>query len=825
MSSLFNLASATVGGGHQARSGGYRMQRSVRLRSSASAYFNRTPASATNRRTWTLSFWAKKNNPSIGANQHAVMGAGASTYDSIGFYSDSFQVFFNNGSSAELLTTQVFRDPSSWYHFVVAVDTTQATSSNRIKLYVNGSQITAFGTSTYPSQNYDTQFNTAEAHRIGTNTIATTRNFDGYLTEVNFIDGQALTPSSFGETNPYTGVWRPKRYTGTYGTNGFYLNFSDNSAATAAAIGKDYSGNGNDWTPNNISVTAGVTYDSMLDVPTPWADGGNGRGNYAVMSPVGASGGVTMSNGNLRASVAQKAAPRYIATSSIAFTGVVYAEVTVTPGGGPNPSPAIGIKNAAYKSSDGSGTTAGQFAYQFRDSSTPDILKDENGSSSTFVAGGSMSSGDVMMLAVDVPSGKMWLGKNGTWLASGNPAAGTSPGISGFDTTAAYWFICATNQGITTDNVFDWNFGQRPFSYTPPTGFKALNTQNLPDATIPNGSKNFDVSLYTGTGATQSITNSGAMQPDLVWVKGRSFAYSHLLFDSIRGAGYYLSSNLTNAEATLSGLTSFNTDGFSLGVNANANNSGTTYVGWQWKGGGAAVTNTAGSISSQVSANPTAGFSVVTYTGTGANATVGHGLGVAPKLVILKSRSVVIDWAVYHGSVAATNYLLLNSTAASAASAGVWNNTAPTSTVFSIGSSTTTNTNGGTYVAYCFSEVAGYSKFGTWTNNNSTDGAFIYLGFRPRFILLKNTDNVEGWFIWDSARQTYNMAPPSLNWLNPNLSNAEGTNNASTAEIDGLSNGFKIRTTNPAAGEISFGTRTYIYAAFAETPFKNSLAR
>ncbi len=280
---------------------GYNISRSVRLRSSATAYLNRTPAGAGNRQTWTWSGWVKRGAFSNGQAIFALPTIGGVLYDFFGFASDNLNYSStDNGStlSTQLVTTQVFRDPSAWYHIVLAVDTSQATASNRAKLYVNGAQVTAFSTATYPPQNRNTSVNSTNEHRMG-RWIASYE--DMYLTEVNFIDGQALTPSSFGQFDPATGVWGAKKYLGTYGTNGFYLNFADNSAATAAAIGKDSSGNGNNWTPNNISVTAGVTYDSMLDVPTMWGDGGNGRGNYATLNPLSNPNSplFTVSNANL----------------------------------------------------------------------------------------------------------------------------------------------------------------------------------------------------------------------------------------------------------------------------------------------------------------------------------------------------------------------------------------------------------------------------------------------------------------------------------------------------------------------------------------------
>jgi hypothetical protein len=384
-----------------------------------------------------------------------------------------------------------------------------------------------------------------------------------------------------------------------------------------------------------------------------------------------------------------------------------------------------------------------------------------------------------------------------------------------------------------SNGAWSFNFGQQAFSYTAPSGFKALCTQNIPTPTINNGANYMAATLWSGSGASVSITNTVnniSFQPDFVWVKNRSSATNHYLWDSVRGVLKELYSNLTNAESTNTiGLSAFNSNGFTLNNGDTAwNASGSNYVGWNWKAGGTAVSNTSGTITSSVSAGATQGFSVVTYTGTGANATVGHGLGVAPSMIIIFERSPGgDDHIVYHSSLTSNQYAIrLNTTAAQTGASGAyWNSTSPTSTVFSVGTSGESNQSTATYVAYCWAPIAGYSAFGSWTNNNSTSGTFTYLGFRPRFILLKNTDNVERWFIFDSSRQTYNIPPPATSWLVPNDTSAEGANGATTATIDLLSNGFKIYTTNPAAGEVSFGTRTYIYAAFAENPFKYARAR
>jgi hypothetical protein len=305
-----------------------------------------------------------------------------------------------------------------------------------------------------------------------------------------------------------------------------------------------------------------------------------------------------------------------------------------------------------------------------------------------------------------------------------------------------------------------------------------------------------------------------------VWIKNRTSAFGHLLYDVIRGTGLYLASNSTAADTSFAnGLTSFDSDGFGVGTASAVNETSSGLVAWNWKANGAGVSNNAGTITSTVSANTTSGFSIVTYTGTGANATVGHGLGVAPSMVIVKNRSAVNNWAVYHASLGASGRITLDETGAFTTSSTSWNNTAPTSTVFSVGSATAGNGSGNGLVAYCFAPVAGYSAFGSYTGNGSADGPFVYTGFRPRYVLVKRTDTGGAgfdWFIWDTARSTYNAASANLT---ANQSVAEGV---TAYPLDINSNGLKIRN-SATAYNASGGT--YIYAAFAESPFKYSLAR
>ena len=340
---------------------------------------------------------------------------------------------------------------------------------------------------------------------------------------------------------------------------------------------------------------------------------------------------------------------------------------------------------------------------------------------------------------------------------------------------------------------------------------------------IPDGRVAMAATLYTGTSTAQNISNAVngvSFQPDLVWTKSRSAAYYHIWMDSVRGTSKDIYSNSTSAEETDAQLyTAINSNGFSVGTTNSTNNSGSTFVSWQWKAGGTAVSNTAGSITSSVSANTTAGFSVVTYTGTGANATVGHGLGVAPSMVIVKSRSYAgTQWVVWHTSLTSGAYTVyLNLTNAQASAPTVWNSTVPTSTVFSVGTNADSNNSGSTYVAYCFAPVAGYSAFGSAVGNGSADGVFVYTGFLPRFILWKKSSSTGDWRIWDSSRSPFDAAQKVLY---PNGADAEYDPNNGTTNIDFLSNGFKFRSAN-----LNESGATYIYACFAENPTKFANAR
>jgi len=990
---------------------------SLRFRSSVSAYLNRTFASAGNQKTWTWSAWVKIGSLSTGTSQNlfGVIDLSVTNRQNyLTFQTDNTLAFYNyttSGYNYQLITTQVFRDPSAWYHIVCVSDTTQATSSNRLKMYVNGTQITAFGTASYPSQNFDGWIsgNTGSSVELGIGRVVpynTSEYFDGYMADINFIDGQALTPFSFGTTSDL-GVWQPIRYGGSYGTNGFYLPFnsgtssfagsfngssqylnltansslqfgtgdftvegwyyqngtvsfgnifsttllytttgglrlstgnsnntfqvatggsslfnasvafsasrwnhfaivrssgvttlyqngvsvgsaSDSNSYTAntfvigwvdgsgpsayllngllsnfrvvkgtavytsnfipstspltaitntslltlqnstiidnstnafsitnngtvttgqtypcsTAIFNDQGPQGNNWTPNNISGITGSTLDYMTDVPTLTSAT---AANYCTLNTVSPLATGTISNANLTFTSGGNDAI-CVGTFGV-LSGKWYWEVTAT------------TVNASLSGIGIIGQPPASLTVDLR---TPSngycyISNGNKGNNNTTSAyGATYTSGDVIGIALDMDAGTLVFYKNNS-----------SQGTAYSSLTGTFTPALSDLSGASSGAVFDCNFGQRPFAYTPPSGFVALNTFNLPTPTIgatasSQADNYFNAVTYTGTSGTQAVTGVG-FQPDFVWIKNRTSTLSHVLQDAVRGTTAYLVSNATTAENTNTAndwFRSFNSDGFTVAtlttgsVSTNEwNNTGYNYVSWNWRASNTtAVTNTAGSITSTVSANTTAGFSIVTYTGIGSSGSVGHGLGAVPTVILIKARSSATAWRMYQANLGITKYLVLNTTAAEA-TASMWGS--PTTTTFIIGGTTyEVNETGVTYVAYCFAPIAGYSAFGSYTGNGSSDGTFIFTGFRPRYILIKST-GVQDWIVWDTARDTYNA---SQNFLLPNSSAAE----SGGIPIDFVSNGIKIRTANATLN--SSGV-TYIYMAFAENPFKYANAR
>lgn len=570
-------------------------------------------------------------------------------------------------------------------------------------------------------------------------------------------------------------------------------------------LGNDASGNDNNWTALNYSLVDGTTYDSMVDVPTDWggdtADaGGEVRGSYCVLDNATKGSYVTLSNGGLTLT-GNTATNSAVALGTIDVTsGKWYWENTLTTAGGISYI-GVGRRNIVWSDLNNAETAGDSTNIVFFARSNGQTF----GTGSAKVVsniGVTFATGDVLGLALDMDSGAIYISKNGTWVTSGVPTSGLSKTGAVFAWTAGTETMTAMGGGYN-GSVNEFNFGQRPFTYTPPAGFKSLNTKNI-DEQFP---------FVTG--------------PDLVWIKRRNATSQHVWSDTVRGINRELYSSLTNAEQSDQPgeyVNEFDSNSFTLGSSnagtGDVNRIGGTYVGWSWNAGSRTIGNQDGTISSTVRVNKDAGFSIVRYTGTGANGTVGHGLGVVPKMIITKSISASGGWPIYHASLGATGAVQLESTGNFNVTSAYWNNTAPSSTNFTLNSGLLTN--GTSYIAYCFAEVPGYSKFGSYTGNSSTDGPFIYTGFKPRYVLIKKYSgaNLRGWCIYDTARSTANGG--DFNHRLEANSNIADDSGSGGGYIDILSNGFILRTSAIFHNESG---SNYVYAAFAEAPFKYSNAR
>ena len=797
MSSLFGIG----GGGNVGASGSFyshTIDQSLRFEDGGSAYLNRTPSSAGNRKTWTWSSWVKRGN--LGTTQNlfaAATGTSDPTHTTFRFDGAS-SILFAGWSGVYFSSNATFRDVSAWYHIVAVLDTTNATASDRIKVYVNGERLTGSNPVSIGSS-VDLAMNNTQEHSIGRSNYNTGSSYlDGYLSDIHFIDGQALDATSFGEAKD--GTWIPKSYSGSYGTNGFHLDFDGNT--------NDASGNGNNWTANNISA-----HDYVPDSPT---------NNFAVLNPLfrGTSTGRTISEGNLKY---QATSDDFMAGTFGVSSGKYYFEIFVND---------IERSNNYFGIALETNRSTTQAVY-YRSGSAQ--LVDALGGSATQTVANAVN-GDIISIAVDLDGGSVQFKLNnsdlgtaislqsGTYVpftGNGNSTAGSKIWTFNFGQDST--FAGATTAGGNTDNNGIGDFKYNPGSYL------ALCAANLPTPTIIDGSEHFNTVLYTGTGATQSITGVGfGSAPDFVWIKDRTTAYDHHLFDVVRGGGNSLYSNDTVAENTYATDITFEADGFSVANGSGIpqiyiNKSGDSYAAWNWKAGGTAVLNEVGTIDSQVSANTDAGFSIVSWVGDGTSqgATVGHSLGVTPSMFIVKSTDSDAGWNVWHKDLtnATTSRLLLNDTDDEFNSVYVWGSTAPNNSTFgvgTVGTTTWTNRLSRNYVAYCFANTDGYLKAGSYIGNGISNGPFVYTGFRPAWVMVKRAvGGNSNWDIMDAERSPHNIIDKRIY---ANLSNSEATADF----IDFTSNGFKVR--NTTASQNTNGN-TYIYLAFAETPQKFANAR
>ena len=962
MSSLFGIGAGSASTGFYSET----IDQSLRFNSGSNSRMSVTVGDGSgsgggNRRTYTLSVWIKRTNPS-GADRIFEGYTSASQYTGLGFDSSGRLRFdrSQDGVTNTVYSNSVFRDATNWYHVVWAIDTEQSTASNRVRFYVNGTEITDKGSSGsgYPAEDLNTIINLSgqsTVHAIGKFGGSTGANFDGYMAEMNFIDGTQLTPSSFGETK--NGVWIPKSVSGlTYGTLGFRLTFADSSDLGNNANSTDGT---NDFTTiSNIDST-----DVVLDSPTNNWCTWNASNNFGIGN---------LTEGATKWAVTGSATNEGVdSTFAMPTTGKWYWEYHAQDKGYLSH---IGLTSAGTVL-DNTGTSDGTRAsWSF---GTWHATYNGNNSKYTSTAGGSTGStwsignvtdGQVLGCAYDADNGTLWFSRAGTFLNSSgtaNPATNTDPRFSGLN-DGTQWFAYNSQYASGSPDFFV-NFGQDSsfagsktsgssnaqddngigdFYYTPPSGFLALCASNLPQNTlsanqIEQATNHFNTITYDGDGnTTHNITGVG-FQPDWTWIKERTSTSGHGIQDSSRGYENFLSN--ANNQSSTGIINSVLSDGFQTNNSGVTNQSGQSYIAWNWKVGGTSPTKTYkvvvvsdsgnkyrfrnsadsatfaqsavaldlqeggtyvfdwsdssaqghpfrfsttsdgthgggseyttgvvkddsaytttitvassapqlyyycsihsgmggsvstnstfgstnfdGSILSVEQSNTTSGVSILTYTGTGTQSdTVGHGLGVKPKAVLVKSTSEAQNWHVYHEGVhgsAPHNYVLvLNSNNdRSSSSSGYWGGNAPTTTVMGVGNDNSSNKNGTSYVMYLFAEVEGFSRFSDYLSIFNTDGNFIFTGFRPQWVMIKAYAGVSdaSWIIYDDVRDEDNYLE---NYLFANLSNAEATN--SNLRIDFLSNGFKIRGTNTNIGGSG---DYYVFFAFARQDFKFSNAR
>lgn len=774
----------------------YSIDNSCIFNDDSNSYLSRSPASNTNRTTWTMSFWFKlctrANDTSGGIPLFSV----GSTEVKISDTDD--KLYISDGSTLKT-TSGVFRDFTAWNHIVIAADTTQGTASDRLKLYVNGS-IASLATDSAPASDFAFDVNSTSVHQIGREG---SNYMDGYIAEFFIIDGTQKEAADFGETNS-KGVWIPKEYTGSYGTNGCFLDFE-----SSGDLGNDMSGNNNDFSLNGIASDH-----QSSDTPT---------NNHCIWNKNDRlESDITLSEGNKRfvnsTGSQDSAKGTFFPTTGKWYWEVKWTDTDVVVGG------QVGISQCDMQSdqelgSDSKHGTGDSLGYRSFDGKTY-----RNNTLADF--GNTWDVGDIISVAMDLDNGFVYFGKNGTFQNSGDPTSGSSGTGAAYTISSTLvngggWGPAVCNESSAT---FDAYFAEAEWQHSAPTNFLALNTTNLATPALADSSTNFQVATYTGNGSTQSITFGGNsnMQPDIVWMKCRSDDDSHVFQDAARGTGKALFWNNNNTEDDVTdAVTSFATDGFAIGdgselSNGDVNTSSRTYVSWNWAASNSGSSNTDGSINTTTTyVDTTAGISISTYTGTGSGATVGHGLGVTPTTTWVFPRSngdnhIASNWE--SGITVYSEKWALNLENRAETSSN--HITGASSTTFTIGTDVNVNRTGGTFVAYSFVEVVGFSKFGTYTGEGEADGPYSFCGFTPEMVMIKFDGDGEPWTILDRARDTYN---PAEKYIEGNDGAPEAT--VSGVKVDFLSNGFKLRGTD---NRVNADDGTYVFAAFAKHPFGGS---
>ena len=797
----------TIRAGAAGAGGDYEVERSIRLNRSDNSYLEINRSSDGNRKKWTFSTWLKVAKHGNDLRPVFAFNGTGNNRENFAFESNgklAYQLRVSGSSKAQIVTNFQFRDPTAWYHIVLIWDSDNSTSADRAIIYVNGvrQEVTTFitpvsGSSTFINAGGVTHFINHDAHWAAG---------DYSYAETYFIDGQAYDPTYFAESHVETGQWVPKKYTSGFSGNSFYLAYTDNSGNSATTIGKDYSGLGNNVTPQGVSVAAWPDNDSLVDTPT---------NNFATLNPLDANGNVGTANANLETSSSTGGNHFPIFTSMSMRGGKYYMEYKCLNGdngmimsimniehdGGSLATDSTPGNNASAVNKVGFGLLVGSGRTS------------HNGTLSSPGAYGSalaVNEAETGMCAVDLDNGKIWWGKEGTFFNSGDPANGTNAAFTTIDTDTT-WNFCFH---VLNNNNLALNWGQHGYSFTPPTGFGRLCTADLAEPEIKNPTAHHETILYSGNGSQRAIGGLD-FSPDLVWVKRRNAGNFHILSNVVSGSGVYLVTNTTDAESTGGSqlINGFNSDGFDVGTEAAVNNSSGTYASWNWNGGDSTVTNTSGSRTTQVRANQTCGFSILTFNYGSGSQTLGHGLGKPPQWIMGKTQDNSTAWVIFHKSTGANKWFNYNTSPANNGNA-VWDNAMPTSTLINLG---TGMSNQGDAIFFAWSEIVGFSAFGKYVGNGSTNGPYVHTGFQPAWLMYKNVSQNGGqWFIRDNKRQTGNPNNASL------AAESSGSETESSlVDTDFLSNGFKLRETNEGTNNNGI---EYIFMAFAKHPVKYTRA-
>jgi len=828
------------------------IDQSLRFNDADDHYLNRVSTTG-DRQKWTWSGWLKRST--LG-NVNAIFSEGGTGNSfALYFWSDNTILAQARDSSSNVFvhqTSALFRDTSAWYHVVYAHDSTQTTDTDRVNLYVNGveqSIVAVSGNDVYPDKDEQININNGGNHSTGYAATNSFDCFDGCMAEVHFVDGQQLNATDFGELS--NGVWVPKEYSGSYGTNGYRLTFSSNSFTDNTSdpdVFADQAGS-NNHNAYNFKVS-----DIILDSPT---------NSFCVFNELDKQSNISLQEGGLKV-IYTGTSDIFGAYSTFHMTsGKWYAEFRLDSLGGSS-YPNVGITKSEEKSTNFLTTTQ----VNVKNGATT-----SEGTSGTSID--TFANGDILGIAFDADNGRIYFSKNGTFGQSQDPAAGTGAIFTGLTNSLGYkWGLTSYSSrhaiaNFGQDSTFadnetaggnsDGN-GVGDFAYAPPSGFLALCTSNLPEPTIgPNSTTQaddyFDIVLYSGNGTAvasggNAITSVN-FAPEFVWLKRRDATANHGMYSVVQGAGVGVIpsqdsyASFSNTET----LNSFDSNGFTLGSNTTNNASSSTNISWNWKLGGtptvdnsagAGAVPTAGSVkidgsnstatlagtipALRQSVNTTAGISITKYVGTGSNATIAHSLTETPELVICKNLDTTKDFMVFCDVFAATQYLRLNGATDGikvlTTASTIWNDTAPTSTVVSIGTSGHVNTLNDNHIMWAFHSVEGYCKITQYTGNGNSDGAFCFLGFRARLFIIRSlsTSNTRNWPMFNTETYTYNSDTEVFLRANRNDDEFSG----STRDIDILSNGLKMRNTS---NNINGNGEKYLVIAWAENPFKYANAR